>query len=386
MLPCGRFYRPHSINRFLSAEENMRRSVDQQDRCAIVLAAGEGKRLEPLVRQLRGDALPKQYVTFIGRRSMLEHTFARAETIIPRERVYTVVSSAHQSYAAARRQLAGRAPGTVIEQPENKETAAGILLPLMHIYKRHPEATVAVFPSDHFVYEEDLFMSHIAIAFHAVEQNPKLFVLLGLEPSEPESEYGYILPSGAGDGDRSELVIQRVGRFVEKPCFESACELIGTGALWNTMVMVFKIKNLLAIVEKIKPGLYAAFQEVLNAIGTSYEKRRIEEIYNILNVENFSRCILEKLPLYQPAALSVLAVRGVLWSDWGLPRAIEKVLRTIDNQERVGASDGRLWKAFNDRLQLGSRRSELAETTKRAARREHLRRFTGRVAALPPTR
>jgi mannose-1-phosphate guanylyltransferase len=363
----------------------MRRSVDQQDRCGIVLAAGEGKRLEPLVRQLRGDSLPKQYVTFIGRRSMLEHTFARVEAIIPRERVFTVVSRAHQSYAAARRQLTGRAPGTVVEQPENKETAAGILLPLMHAYKRHPEATVAVFPSDHFIYEENLFMSHVAMAFHAVEQNPSLFVLLGIEPSETESEYGYILPASA-DGDQpSAAIIQRVGRFVEKPSFESACELIAKGSLWNTMVMVFKIKNLLALVEKVKPGLYAAFQEVLNAIGTTNEKRRIEEIYNVLNVENFSRGILEKLPLYRPAALSVLAVRGVLWSDWGLPRAIEKVLRTIDNQERVGASDGRLWKAFNDRLQLARRRSELAETKKRAARREHLRRFAGRPAALPPT-
>jgi mannose-1-phosphate guanylyltransferase len=361
----------------------MRRPVDQQDRCAIVLAAGEGKRLEPLVRQLRGDSLPKQYVTFIGRRSMLEHTFARVEAIIPRERVFTVVSRAHQSYAAARRQLAGRAPGTVVEQPENKETAAGILLPLMHVYKRHPEATVAVFPSDHFIYEENLFMSHVAMAFHAVEENPSLFVLLGLEPSEPESEYGYILPAGANGDQPAESIIQRVGQFVEKPCFESACELLAKGALWNTMVMVFKVKNLLAIVEKIKPGLFAAFQEVLNAIGTAGERRRIEEIYNVLNIENFSRGILEKLPLYRPAALSVLAVRGVLWSDWGLPRAIEKVLRTIDNRERVGASDGRLWKAFNDRLQLGGRSAELAETKKRAARREHLKRFAARPAALP---
>lgn len=363
----------------------MRRPVDQQDRCGIVLAAGEGKRLEPLVRQLRGDSLPKQYVTFIGRRSMLEHTFARAEAIIPRERIYTVISRAHQSYAPARRQLAGRAAGTVIEQPENKETAAGILLPLIYAYKRHPEATVAVFPSDHFVFEEDLFMSHVALAFHAVEQNPSQFVLLGIEPSETESEYGYILPAGENGDEPSESIIQRVGQFVEKPGFESACEFIAKGALWNTMVMVFKIKNLLAIVEKIKPGLYAAFQEVLNAIGTSNEKRRIEEIYNLLNVENFSRGILEKLPLYRPAALSVLAVRGVLWSDWGLPRAIEKVLRTIDNRERAGVSDGRLWKAFNDRLQSASRRTELA-ATKRAARREHLKRFTGRAAPLLPTR
>jgi len=366
----------------------MRRPLDQQARCGVVLAAGEGKRLEPLVRQLRGDSLPKQYVTFIGRRSMLEHTFARIEMMIPREHIFTVISEEHQSYADVRRQLAGRAPGTVIEQPENKETAAGILLPLMHVYKRYPEATVAVFPSDHFIFEEELFVSHVAIAFHAVEQNPSLFVLLGVEPTEAESEYGYIVPAGAHGDQPTGLTIQRVGRFIEKPSFESACNLIAKGALWNTMVMVFKIKNLLAIVEKINPELYASFAGVLETIGTADEKQRVEEIYRELKTENFSRGILEKLPVHQPASLSVLSVRSVLWSDWGLPRSIENVLRTIDNQESFGrphAPEGRLLKTFRDRLEAG-KRFELGDPRKRAARPQEFKRFGGRAAAMTPTR
>lgn len=368
----------------------MRRPGDQQVRCGIVLAAGEGKRLEPLVRQLRGDSLPKQYVTFIGRRSMLEHTLARAETVIPRDRIFTIVSDEHLNYAPVRRQLAGRVSGTVIRQPENKETAAGILLPLMHVYKKYPEATVAVFPSDHFVFEEDLFMSHVATAFHAVEYNPTLFVVLGIEPSETEPEYGYILPNGATNEQPAPLTIQRVGRFVEKPSVQTACEMIAKGALWNTMVMIFKVKNLLGIVEKINPRLYASFQEVLKAIGNADEKQRIKEIYSDLKPENFSRGILEKLPIYQPASLSVLSVRGVLWSDWGLPCSIEKVLKRIDEQENVGqpraAAEGRLWKSFSDRLQVGGRRPEKTEMKKRAARREEFKRYAPRPVALPPTR
>lgn len=362
----------------------MRRPADQQVRCGIVLAAGEGKRLEPLVRQLRGDSLPKQYVTFIGHRSMLEHTFARIETMIPRERVFTVISQEHQNYPAVRRQLAGRAAATVVEQPENKETAAGILLPLMHVYKRHPEATVAIFPSDHFVFEEELFMSHVAVAFQAVEENPSLMVLLGIDPSECETEYGYILPNGAGDQPNG-LTIQRVGSFIEKPSPEAAREMIEKGALWNTMVMVFKVKNLLAIVERIKPDLYAAFQEILRVIGTRDEKGRVRKIYRNLDMENFSKGILQRLPLFQPASLSVLSVRGVLWSDWGLPRSIEKVLRKIDEQESVGQprASERLWKNFNDRLH--GNRPEILETKKRPARREELKRFGGRtMAPLPP--
>ncbi len=329
----------------------MRPASDHPARCGIILAAGEGKRLQPLVRQLRGDNLPKQYVTFIGRRSMLEHTFDRVERLIPRERTVTVVSQDHLNYPAVCRQLAGRPHGTVIAQPENKDTLPGILLPLMHLYKRHPEATVAVFPSDHFIFEEDLFMSHVATAFQAVERNPSLFVLLGLEPNEVEPEYGYVLPHGATEEKPAGLTLRRVGQFVEKPDRDAARALIGRGGLWNTMVMVFKVQSLLEIVRKIVPELLASFEEIKNALGAPDEADRVRALYRNLSPENFSRGILEKLPSHRPACLSVLSVRGVLWSDWGLPRSIEKVLKMIDYREslydpRKGAPATRLWRAF----------------------------------------
>ena len=55
-------------------------------RCGIVLAAGDGTRLRPLIQRLRGKPLPKQYVSFVGTRSLLEHTFSRVESILPPER------------------------------------------------------------------------------------------------------------------------------------------------------------------------------------------------------------------------------------------------------------------------------------------------------------
>jgi mannose-1-phosphate guanylyltransferase len=61
----------------------------QSELWGLVLAGGEGKRLEDYVRQLRGECLPKQYVNFIGTRSMLEHTLDRAERLIRRNRIMT---------------------------------------------------------------------------------------------------------------------------------------------------------------------------------------------------------------------------------------------------------------------------------------------------------
>jgi mannose-1-phosphate guanylyltransferase len=98
---------------------------------------------------------PKQYVNFIGTRSMLEHTLHRAEKLIPRERVFTVINEAHLGFPEVKRQISQRRQRTVIVQPENKETAPGLLLPLMHVSKRYPNSTVVIFTSDHFVLEEE---------------------------------------------------------------------------------------------------------------------------------------------------------------------------------------------------------------------------------------
>ena len=80
----------------------------------LVLAGGEGQRLRSFVKRLRGDALPKQYVNFSGSGSMLEHTYSRAEKLIPPERLLTIVNQSHLSFPEVNEQLCGRAPGTVI--------------------------------------------------------------------------------------------------------------------------------------------------------------------------------------------------------------------------------------------------------------------------------
>jgi len=311
---------------------------DSRVRCGIVLAAGEGQRLRPFIRQVKGDFLPKQYVNFIGTRSMLEHTFYRAEKLIPADRIFTVVSQEHLRYGGVRRQLSGRPKATVISQPQNKDTGPGVLLPLMHLYKRFPESTVALFPSDHFIVEEDLFMLHVALAFQMVEQNPHLLVLLGMKPDEPEPEYGYIVPDGKTRGVDPKA-IRRVGQFVEKPSPDAARELILQGALWNTMVIIFRTQTLFSLAGSVAPELYGSFQTILKAIGSREEEKKVKEVYRHIKPMNFSKGLLEVLPLRYPWCLSVLPVHGVFWSDWGLPRSVESVLRKTGYVPRLHSHD-----------------------------------------------
>ena len=225
--------------------------------CGLVLAGGEGQRLRSFIRRLRGDSLPKQYVKFTGTRSMLEHTYGRAEKLIPRERVFTVVNQAHMKYPAVVDQLGGRRRGTVVVQPENRETGPGLLLPLMHIHKRYPNAIVAVLPSDHFIREQDRLMRHVRLAHAIVKRQPSTLVLLGIKPEYGESEYGYIVPTT--DWDANGWGTSAVTKFVEKPDLMRAHKLIACCALWNTMMMVFKADTLLQWVDELRPEIYRHF-------------------------------------------------------------------------------------------------------------------------------
>ena len=302
-------------------------------RCGIVLAAGDGTRLQPFIQRWRGDALPKQYVNFLGLRSMLEQTWQRAELLIAPERLVTVVGQHHLSFHAVLGQLARRPAGTVVVQPQNRETGPGLLLPLVHLAARHPDAVAAIFPSDHYIAEETLFMGHVELAFRAVERDPDRVVILGIEPQAPESDYGYILP--APDETAPYGCIKRVARFVEKPRPDEAEELIRAGALWNSFVIVARPRRLLELVHQAAPALYDAFEWISLAIGTPHEAAIIDEIYRTLPAVNFSRAVLQRLQDYESSRLSVLPMRGVTWNDWGSEARVTADLQRLGHAGRV---------------------------------------------------
>ena len=312
----------------------MSRVSESQVRCGIVLAGGEGKRLRSFIQRLRGKDLPKQYVNFIGRRSMLEHTFHRAEKLVSPDRLFTVVNRDHLRHPEVWRQLSDRPKGSVIFQPLNKETGPGIMLPLMRLHKYYPDAVVVLFPSDHFVLEEDQFMNHVDLACQIVEQDRSRLVLLGVEPYAPESEYGYIL-SAEGAAGFTRYGLRLVSRFVEKPDQRAAKDLFHKGGLWNTMVMAFKAETLLGLARKVAPALSRSFHRIWKSVGTPAETAVVEEVYRNMKPVNFSKDLLEAISAQYSSHLQVLPVRGVYWSDWGSEHRIKSMLRQMNYPQEL---------------------------------------------------
>lgn len=302
---------------------------DPHRRCAVVLAGGDGRRLESFVRRLRGDTLPKQYVTLYGTHSLLDRTFERVERLIPPDRIMTVVSIEHFRYNDACCQLGRRPKGTVIVQPQNKDTAPGLLLPLAYLRQRSAQALVAVFPSDHYVTNDRVLMEHVETAFRTVECHPDVIVLLGVKPENPEDDYGYVLPGSSMAGDeRSE--VRMVSRFIEKPSRRLAENLAQRGALWNTSIFVFRLQTLLDLMWCTAPALALAFVEIAEAIDTPREHDVIDAVYQKLPPVNLSRGVLELVSEMWPSHLAVLRVDDGSWSDWGVERRILRDLRTMN--------------------------------------------------------
>jgi mannose-1-phosphate guanylyltransferase len=277
---------------------------------AIVLAGGDGRRLEKFVIERFGERRPKQFCAFTGTRSMFEHTIDRANHNVHKSRIFAVLTQNHLDYAGT--QLDSLDINNIIVQPSQRDTAPGLLLALHRVLHEDPSAVVMVFPSDHFVLDEERFMQEVDRANHYVALHPETIVLLGAEPTAPETSYGWIEPGRVLSDFRGRGIFD-VKTFREKPDRDTAVVLHDQGSLWNTMVIAGRAKKLLEHFKQTVPALYETFESIPRSVRDMLDKRTIRKVYQNLPSINFSTAVLERIP----QQLAVLRLSGVYWSDWG---------------------------------------------------------------------
>lgn len=287
---------------------------------ALVLAAGDGRRLHSLTTDAQGISIPKQYCSLHGDLSLLEQALYRARSITAPERVCMVVAEQHRCWWS--RALADMPEENVIVQPENRGTAIGILLPLLRILERDPQARIVLLPSDHHLREEHILAQALIQAERCIQLRNSSLLMLGIEPDEADAGLGYIMP-GLSAGPRT----YRVAHFVEKPDVSTAQALIGKGALWNAFIIAATGDALLQMFERkfadIVMAMRGALRHGYSGRDCSTGAVALSDLYAQLPVLDFSRDIIEG----QETNLHVMAVPPCGWSDLGTPRRVAEVLR-----------------------------------------------------------
>lgn len=299
---------------------NCRLNPNLRERWAIILAGGDGSRLMPLCRRITGCSAPKQFCSIFGRTTLLGQTRRRVSLLVPPTRMLTVVNRAHEPLYSPL--LKGIPADNLVVQPQNRGTAAAILYALRRLSELNPRASVAVFPSDHFVDNDNAFMAHVDLAFHSVSERPGLILLLGMTPDRAESAYGWIEPN---EPIRLGGEVARVRHLWEKPPPQVALQLWEHGCLWNTFVMIGKLSTFITLTIRALPELASAFSRPFGPPDAPEHKEELKRLYACLPDSDF----FEEVLVRYPKRLGVLRVAGVYWNDLGEPqRVFETLART----------------------------------------------------------
>jgi len=280
---------------------------------ALVLAGGSGTRFWPLSRRAR----PKQLMALQGERSLVERTIDRLEGLVPDERIHIVCGPDH---VEPTQKLVGEKIGFVVE-PCARNTGPAIALGSAVVAHHYKDPTIAVFPSDHYVRNPEDFRARLEAASRIADEG--YIVTLGIEPTRPETGFGYIQYRGDQPIDEGYVV----ERFHEKPDADKAMRYLDEGNyLWNAGIFVFKASSLRAEIERQRPALAARLDTM--AAG-DFEREIIEQ--------EFPRCenISIDYGMMEGAERVAVVPAAVGWSDVGHWAALHEVFETDEHANVV---------------------------------------------------
>jgi mannose-1-phosphate guanylyltransferase len=244
-----------------------------------------------LTTNAAGMAVPKQFCSLRGGDSLLRDAMKRAEAVARRQHICLIVAEQHRTWWTPALEDVDRS--NLIVQPRNCGTANGILLPLLHIVRRDPEARIVLLPSDHHVDNERVLADALRRATRLLQAMSRQILLLGFSPEQADPELGYIVP-----GDQVGRSLSTVRRFVEKPSTARARRLIKSGALWNSFIMAARAGALLALFQARIPRAFKDLQEaVARDCAHPYDPAATSGCYQHLADVDFSRSVLAGGPL-----------------------------------------------------------------------------------------
>lgn len=284
---------------------------------AVIMSGGSGTRFWP--KSTKNN--PKQLLHLYGGKSLLQHTTERIGKLIKPANIYCVTN--RDIVGGVEENMPGVPKENIIAEPSRRNTAPCVALAAKMLYKKDKNAIMIVLPSDHYIRDEDGFISILKKACSIVKKY-KVLVTLGITPETPHTGYGYI---HAGKNYEKTGAL-RVKCFVEKPDLETAQKYLLEGNYyWNGGIFIWKAADILEAIKTFEPGIHRNIESL-----EAFTGKDLEKAYNKMPSISIDYAVMEK-------ADNVLTIpSNIGWNDLGSWPSLEDV--AVETPEGVVVADG----------------------------------------------
>jgi len=280
----------------------------------VILSGGSGTRLWPLSR----EAYPKQFLQLASEHSMLQSTWLRVADVASQAPI-VVANEAHRFVAAEQLQQVGTTPSAILLEPVGRNTAPAIAAAALEARHNGDDPLLLVLPSDHLIRDVAHFHQSINEAASLAEQGK--LVTFGIQPTAPETGYGYI-KAVAGNGARA------IERFVEKPDLATAQAYVASGEYyWNSGMFLFRASRYLEELQRLQP-------QILDACRAAWERARRDSDFIRLDTDAFKASPSDSIDyaVMEKTVDAAVVPLDAGWSDVGSWTA----LRDVSEQDANG--------------------------------------------------
>lgn len=291
------------------------------------MAGGIGSRFWPMST----SEFPKQFHDILGTgKTLIQQTFERLNKIAPKENIFVITNKEYVELTLS--QLPELSENQVVGEPMMMNTAACNIYMAEKIFHLNPNANILVAPSDHIILNEDEFVRNANQALTYSSENDYL-ITLGIEPSRPDTGYGYIQYIENKNSD-----LKKVKTFTEKPNLELAESFLKSGDfLWNAGIFIWSAKNILAAFKEYLPEMYESFENI-STYNTPKEAADILKVYPTVAKISIDYGIMEK-------AQNVYVIPSSFgWSDLGTWASL---FENFEKDQNNNAIKGKWIRAYN---------------------------------------
>jgi mannose-1-phosphate guanylyltransferase len=305
-----------------------------KDNYCIIMAGGVGSRFWPMSTPQQ----PKQFLDVLGiGKSLIQMTYERLLNIAPKENIFVLTNT---SYAAlVKEQLPDLTMGQILTEPLRKNTAPCIAYAAAKIMASNPNGTMIISPSDHLIMKEERFTTIINTAIEQAVTEDRL-ITLGIQPSRPDTGYGYIefsAEKNLNPGDLTEVI-----QFREKPDLATAESFLASGNFyWNSGIFVWKASAILDALCAYQPALHELFASDLSHYNTHSEQEKVNDCFQACEDISIDFAVMEH------AKNVDVVLADFDWSDLGTWGSLTTHLKKDANNNAVAGEHAHLFNSKN---------------------------------------